>query len=99
LIVPQARLFKSSAFLFLASGFAGAPVTISAVVNAGSRIQSASPFYRIAQGALFAITGKSLGPDELQQASFPLPTTGGLGGVTVQASVGGTNRLEAENSE
>jgi len=97
--MPQARLFKSFAFLFLASGFAGAQVSISAVVNTGSRIQSASPFYGIAQGALFAITGKGLGPDELQQASFPLPTTDGLGGVTVQASVGGANRLEAENSE
>jgi len=97
--MPQARLFKSFAFLFLASGFAGAQVSISAVVNAGSRIQSASPFYGIAQGALFAITGKGRGPGELQQVSFPLPTTGGLGGVAVQASIGGANRPEAENSE
>jgi uncharacterized protein (TIGR03437 family) len=86
----HAQLTKSFVFLFLASaGFATAQVTIGAVVNAGSRIQSASSFYGIAQGALFAITGKGLGPDPLQQASFPLPTIGGLGGVTVQASVGG----------
>src|SRR6266851_5642754 len=78
----------AGAFLLLA-GFATAQVTIGAVVNAGSRIQSTSSFYGIAQGALFAITGKGLGPDPLQQASFPLPAIGGLGVVTVQASVGG----------
>jgi uncharacterized protein (TIGR03437 family) len=88
--MPQARLFRSFVVLFLAfAGFAAAQVTIATVVNAGSRIQSASQFYGIAQGSLFAITGKGLGPDDLQQASFPLPTTEGLGGVTVQASVGG----------
>jgi uncharacterized protein (TIGR03437 family) len=88
--MPNLRPARSFAFLFLASaGFATAQVTIGAVVNAGSRIQSTSSFYGIAQGALFAITGKGLGPDTLQQATFPLPTTDGLGGVTVQASVGG----------
>jgi uncharacterized protein (TIGR03437 family) len=75
--------------LLVLAGTASAQVTIGAVVNAGSRIQSTSQFYGIAQGALFAITGKGLGPDPLQQASFPLPTTDGLGGVTVQASIGG----------
>src|SRR5260370_26998309 len=91
LTMRQAHFVKSFVFLFLASaGFAAAQVTIGAVVNAGSRIQSTSPFYGIAQGALFAITGKGLGPDPLQQASFPLPTTDGLGGVTVQANIGGT---------
>lgn len=85
------HLAKSLTFLFLASaGFAAAQVSIGSVVNAGSRIQSTSSFYGIAQGALFAITGKGLGPDPLQQASFPLPTTDGLGGVTVQANIGGT---------
>ena len=78
----------TSVFLLLA-GTAAAQITIGSVVNAGSRIASTSPFYGIAQGALFAITGKGLGPDPLQQATFPLPTTAGLAGVTVQASVGG----------
>jgi uncharacterized protein (TIGR03437 family) len=78
----------TSAFLLLA-GTAAAQVTIGSVVNAGSRQPSTSPFYGIAQGALFAITGKGLGSDPLQQATFPLPTTAGLNGVTVQASVGG----------
>ncbi len=87
--VRRAKSFLSI-FVFLASAnFAAAQVTIGTVVNAGSRIQSTSQFYGIAQGALFAITGKGLGPDPLQQATFPLPTTAGLAGVTVQASVGG----------
>ncbi len=84
------RIAYSLVFIFLASaGFAAAQVTIGAVVNAGSRLPSTSPFYGVAQGALFAITGQGLGPDPLQQATFPLPTTAGLGGVTVQASVSG----------
>src|SRR5579864_7744754 len=87
----QGHIVKLFAFLFLASaGFAAAQVTIGNVVNAGSRIQSTSSFYGIAQGALFAIHGKGLGPDPLQQATFPLPTTDGLAGVTVQANIGGT---------
>ena len=86
--IPPAVSF---AFVFLtAACVAPAQVTIGTVVNAASRIQSTSPFYGIAQGSLFAITGTGLGPDQLQQASFPLPTTDGLAGVTVQASVAGT---------
>src|SRR5258708_33605557 len=76
--------------LFLASGgLAAAQITIGSVVNAASRIQSSSQSFGIAQGSLFAINGKGVGPGQFQQASFPLPTTDGLGGVTVQASVGG----------
>src|SRR5580658_7687535 len=84
------RIANSCVVLFLASAAAAAAqVTIGNVVNAGSRLPSTSPFFGIAQGALFAITGTGLGPDPLQQATFPLPTTAGLEGVTVQASVGG----------
>src|SRR5258708_39584436 len=76
--------------LFLASGgLAAAQITIGSVVNAASRIQSSSQSFGIAAGSLFAINGKGVGPDQFQQATFPLPTTDGLGGVTVQASVGG----------
>ena len=53
------------------------------MVNAGSR----SP--NIAQGALFVVSARGIGPAEIQQASFPLPTIEGLAGVTIQATVGG----------
>ena len=82
-------LAKAFAALLGFAGLAAAQVTIGSVVNAGSRLASTSPFYGIAQGALFAIRGQGVGPDAFQQASFPLPTTDGLAGVTVQASVGG----------
>jgi uncharacterized protein (TIGR03437 family) len=66
-----------------------AQTTITDVVNAGSRIGSGFPNAGIAQGAIFLITGTNVGADPLTQAAFPLPTTDGLGGVTVQATVGG----------
>ncbi|HYL38263.1 MAG TPA: hypothetical protein VEV17_20265 [Bryobacteraceae bacterium] len=67
---------------------AAAQPAITDVVNAGSRIPSGYPSYGIAQGALFVMVGTGLGPDQLVQASFPLPTTDGLAGVTVQINVG-----------
>ena len=82
-------LQKSFLFLVMAATAAAQPA-INDVVNAAGRIPSGFSSYGIAQGALFAVTGTGLGPDALQQASFPLPTTGGLAGVTVQVAVGGT---------
>src|SRR5439155_8523830 len=79
----------ASAFLLLAA-IAAAQPAINDVVNAASRIPSGFPSWGVAQGALFAITGKGLGPDELQQAAFPLPTSDGLAGVTVKVTVRGT---------
>jgi hypothetical protein len=32
---------------------------------------------------------RDIGPADIQQATFPLPTTDGLAGVTIQASVSG----------
>jgi uncharacterized protein (TIGR03437 family) len=72
-----------------ATALAAAQPVIRDVVNAASRIPSGFPSYGIAQGALFAITGTGLASDPLQQAAFPLPTTDGLGGVTLQLQVGG----------
>jgi uncharacterized protein (TIGR03437 family) len=62
---------------------------INDVVNAANRIPSGFPSAGIAQGALFAVMGTDLGADPLQQAAFPLPSTGGFAGVNVQAQVGG----------
>jgi uncharacterized protein (TIGR03437 family) len=58
-------------------------MTIYDVVNYGSRIGSGLPGAGIAQGALFAVVGANLGPAQPVQATFPLPTTDGLGGVTI----------------
>jgi uncharacterized protein (TIGR03437 family) len=44
----------------------------------------------LAQGSIFTLFGAGLGPDTAQEAfSYPLPTTQGLGGTTVQATVSG----------
>jgi uncharacterized protein (TIGR03437 family) len=76
------------AFLLL-SGTAAAQFTITGVVNAGSRLPGTSTSSGIAQGALFVVSARGIGPADFLQASFPLPTTEGLGGVTIQATVGG----------
>src|SRR5689334_7167088 len=70
-------------------GNAAAQFTITGVVNAGSRLPSSSTSSGIAQGALFVVSARGIGPADFLQASYPLPTTDGLGGVTIQATVGG----------
>ena len=48
------------------------------------------PNSSIAEGSLFVITGTGMGPGTLQQASsYPLPTSQGLAGTTVQVTAGG----------
>jgi uncharacterized protein (TIGR03437 family) len=85
------KLFRNIPCLLLAAtGMAFSQPAIKDVTNAASRIPSGFPGYGLAQGTIFAATGTNLGSDPLQQASFPLPTTGGLAGVTAQATVGGT---------
>ena len=70
------------------AGFAQAP-SITAVENAATNIPPGAPNAAIAQGALFVIKGKNLGPANVEIATtFPLKTT--LGGTSVQVTVGGT---------
>ena len=76
--------------LLILPGTAAADFTITDVVNAASRIASGLPGYGVAQGSIFVVTGKGVGPDQSQQASFPLPAAAGLGGVSIKASVGGS---------
>ncbi len=84
------RCAKSFLVLFLASaGLASAQITITNVSYAGSRLPASSTSSGIAQGALFVVAARGIGPADIQQATFPLPTTDGLAGVTMQVSVGG----------
>jgi len=63
--------------------------SITGVYNAGSWIPSSLPNSGVAEGAYLTVTGSGLGPSTLIVApSYPLPTTQGLGGTTVQVSVG-----------
>src|ERR1039458_7961250 len=67
-----------------------APFTaITGVYNAASWVPPKLPNSGIAQGAIFTVTGTGLGPSTLQQVqSYPLPTTQGLAGTTIQVTVG-----------
>src|SRR6478672_3969369 len=84
---------------FLPAGFlallifppaAGAAIAINSVVNAASRIPAGVASYGIAQGGAFTIIGAGVGQDPATQGTFPLPTAGGLAGVSVQVTVGST---------
>ena len=71
-----------------ASGGANAP-QITAIENAATNIPPGLPNSAIAQGALFVVKGKNLGPSNVVVAStFPLPTS--IGGTSMQVTVGGT---------
>ena len=60
------------------------------VVNAASYIRSGFPNSGIAQGSLFVVFGRGLGPLELR--TFPgLPKPTSLAGTSIRVSTGGTN--------
>jgi uncharacterized protein (TIGR03437 family) len=77
------------ALFLILTGIASAQLTITNVTNAGNRFTATSNFRGIAQGAVFLVTAKGIGPADVQQASFPLPTADGLAGVSIQATVEG----------
>jgi uncharacterized protein (TIGR03437 family) len=75
--------------LYFAASLSAAP-SITGVYNAGSWIPPNLPNSGVAQGAIFTVTGTGLGPSTLEQVqSYPLPTTQGLGGTTLQVTIGG----------
>jgi uncharacterized protein (TIGR03437 family) len=78
-------LLSALAFAFIAN----AQPAIVDVVNSANRIPHAYPGHGIARGSLFSIVGQGLGPEERQQADFPLPSTDGLAGVKLQVTVNG----------
>jgi uncharacterized protein (TIGR03437 family) len=69
-------------------GGANAPM-ITAIENAATNIPPGLPNSASAQGALFVVKGKNLGPPNIVIAStFPLATS--IGGTSIQVTVGGT---------
>lgn len=64
---------------------------IAGIYNAASWIPPSLPNSGVAQGAIFTVTGTGLGPSTLQEVqAYPLPTTAGLAGTTIQVKVGST---------
>jgi uncharacterized protein (TIGR03437 family) len=88
------RLFRFTALAFggavlFAAGLSAAPA-ITGVYNAASWLPPDLPNSGVAQGAILTVTGTGLGPTTLVEAfTYPLPTTQGIGGTTMQVKVGG----------
>lgn len=60
------------------------------ILNAASYVPSGLPNSGIAQGSMFVLFGRDLGPPDLKMADqFPLPTSEGLAGTSVRVNVGG----------
>jgi uncharacterized protein (TIGR03437 family) len=60
-------------------------VSANGMVNAASSIEAGLPNGDVAQGSIFSIYGKNIGPSPyVQVSSWPLPTNQGLAGVTIQ---------------
>ena len=65
--------------------------TSEGVLSAASYAYSGLPNGGVAQGSMFAVFGDNLGPATLVEVNaFPLPTSAGLAGTTVQVTVNGT---------
>ena len=66
-------------------------ISPNGVVNAASYLSTGFTNYGIARGSVFVIFGSALGPVDLAQASFPLPSSEGLAGTRVLISIDGYN--------
>ena len=87
------RVLYISAIIFGTAAACAAAPFITGVYNAGSWIPPSLPNSGVAQGAYLTVTGSGLGPASLVVAgSYPLQTTQGLGGTTVQVTVGGVTQ-------
>jgi uncharacterized protein (TIGR03437 family) len=65
----------------------GPSTPLSEIVNGASYVSPLLPNSGIAQGSIFTIFGKNIGPSKSPSTSYPLSTT--LGGVTIGISQGG----------
>ena len=84
-------LLKCGAIILCCGGLLPAAPSVKGVYNAGGWLPPSLPNSGIAQGAIFTITGTGLGPASLDQVQkYPLPTTQGLGGTSIQVTVGTT---------
>ena len=77
-------------FVFAAALATAQPVITGGPVNAASYALVGLPNASIAQGSMFIVFGRNMGPPALLKVSaFPLPAN--LGGTSIRATVGGTS--------
>src|SRR5688572_22937222 len=87
-------LFLAS--LLVSSGFAQPVVATGGVVNAASYSLPGLPNSFIAQGSMFLVFGTNLGTaSDLSALHFPLPTSQGLLGTSIQVTVGSSTPVNA----
>lgn len=85
-----ARLVRLTAFALICAAVMAAAPAITTVYNGASWVPPGLPNSGIAQGSIFTLIGTGLGPSTLQEVqNYPLPTTQGLAGTTIQVKVGG----------
>jgi uncharacterized protein (TIGR03437 family) len=83
------RTFESLCLALGTAAILSAAQSITGIFNAASWAPSGMTNGDIAQGSIFTVTGSDLGPATLIAAgSYPLSTTQGLGGTTIQVGVG-----------
>jgi uncharacterized protein (TIGR03437 family) len=75
--------------LLFAAAISNAAPAINGIFNAATWAPSGMTNGDIAQGSIFIVTGSGIGPAALQQvSSYPLPTTQGIGGTSIQVTIG-----------
>ncbi|HLK19061.1 MAG TPA: hypothetical protein VKT81_08895 [Bryobacteraceae bacterium] len=89
---PLLSLFTAAFALTAISAFAQTPTIANlGVRNSAGYTLPGLPNSGIAQGSLFLVFGQNLGPAKIVQvSSFPLPTSQGLSGTSIQVTINGT---------
>jgi uncharacterized protein (TIGR03437 family) len=84
------RPVRLAALVFACATVLAAAPALTGIYNAAGWMPPKLTNSGIAQGSIFTVTGTGLGPSTFTQVqSFPLPTTQGLVGTTIQVTVGG----------
>ena len=84
------KILQSGSILFASAMLAAAAPVLTGVYNAASWVPAGLPNSGIAEGSIFTLVGTGIGPANLVQVtSYPLPTSQGLGGTSIQVTVGG----------
>ena len=90
--MPQTLVTLSCILLLVSAATAQPVIRPWGVVNAASNVPDGLPNSGIAQGSIFLVNGSGLGDDNptpmnlFQNTTFPLPSSEGLNGTSVQVN-------------
>jgi uncharacterized protein (TIGR03437 family) len=84
------KILQPGSLLIASAALAAAAPLLNGVYNAASWVPAGLPNSSIAEGSIFTLIGTGMGPGNLVKVtSYPLPTTQGLAGTSIQVTVGG----------